>query len=167
MWGANMVKPIQMLAVCLILVCASGAAQADDYKDGEAAARRGDYATALRLLSPLAQKGLAGAQSNLGNMYYNGNGVTQDYKEAVKWYRLAADQGFAKAQSNLGAMYVQGLGVAQDYKEAVRWFRLAADQGNEGKQYNIGKAYGEGVGGIGLQRIKDLQWRNLTLVICI
>ena len=62
------------------------------YEDGDAAARRGDYATALKLLSPLAQKGLAGAQNNLGKMYLQGHGVAQDYKEAGKWFRLAADQ---------------------------------------------------------------------------
>jgi hypothetical protein len=57
MSGANMVKLIQMLAVSLILVCASGAVRAGDYEDGDAAFRRGDYATALKLLRPLAQKG--------------------------------------------------------------------------------------------------------------
>jgi hypothetical protein len=39
-----MVKLIKMLAVPLMLVCASGAARADDYEDGDAAAaaaRRG------------------------------------------------------------------------------------------------------------------------------
>jgi TPR repeat protein len=70
-----MVKLIQILAACLILVCASGAARADDYEDGIAAGRRGDYATALKLLSPLAQKGLAQAQYYLGLMYEQGEGV--------------------------------------------------------------------------------------------
>lgn len=79
-----MVKLIQMLAVSLILFCASGAARADDYKDGLAAARRGDYATALKLLSPLALKGLAWAQYELGVMYDRGEGVAQDDKEAVR-----------------------------------------------------------------------------------
>ena len=34
--------------------------------------------------------GNAGAQLNLGLMYYNGQGVPQDYAESYKWYRLAA-----------------------------------------------------------------------------
>ena len=33
------------------------------------------------------------AQSNLGLMYMEGFGVTQDFTEAVKWFRKAADQG--------------------------------------------------------------------------
>ena len=42
-----------------------------------------------------AEKGLARAQSNLGDMYANGKGVTQDYVEAIRWYRKAAKQGDA------------------------------------------------------------------------
>ena len=38
---------------------------------------------------------------NLGVLYRNGKGVSQDYKEAVKWYRKAANQGFEFAQMKL------------------------------------------------------------------
>ncbi len=41
------------------------------------------------------------AQYNLGSMYKNGLGVTQDYGEAVKWYRLAAEQGDEEAKGKL------------------------------------------------------------------
>ena len=34
-------------------------------------------------------------QKNLGTMYYNGQGVPQDYAQAAYWYRKAADQGDA------------------------------------------------------------------------
>ena len=53
-----------------------------------------------------AEKGNVDSQYNLGLMYDNGKGVTQDYKEAIKWYRLAAIQGLAEAQLNLGIMYL-------------------------------------------------------------
>jgi uncharacterized protein len=102
------------------------APDAADSKDGLAAVHRGDSATALKLLSPLAQNGHARAQFNLGAMYDQGHGVAQDYKAAVKWYRLAADQGNAWAQVKLGLMYEQGQGVAQNYVYAHMWFNLAA-----------------------------------------
>lgn len=38
------------------------------------------------------------AQHNLGNCYYKGDGVEQNYEEAVKWYRNAAKQGDSYAQ---------------------------------------------------------------------
>ena len=42
--------------------------------------------------------------STSGLMYYNGEGVPQDYQEAVSWFRLAAEQGDASAQFNLGVI---------------------------------------------------------------
>ena len=68
----------------------------------------------------------AAAQSNLGVMYANGQGVPQDYAEAVKWYRKAAEQGDAAAQYNLGLMYANGQGVPQDYVQAYKWISIAA-----------------------------------------
>ena len=61
-----------------------------DFNAGVAAYKQGDYATALREWHPLAKQGNAQAQSNLGIMYYNGQGVTQDYAQAHMWYNLAA-----------------------------------------------------------------------------
>ena len=69
---------------------------------------KGDYGTALREFKPLANKGIANAQFNLGWKYRNGKGVPQDDKTAVKWFKLAAEQGHAKSQSNLGVMYQKG-----------------------------------------------------------
>ena len=69
-------------------------------------------------------------QTNIGYMYLNGYGVTQNYQEALKWDRLAADQGNAAAEYSLDVMYGNGKGVTQDYQEALKWDRLAADQGD-------------------------------------
>src|SRR6266478_5702190 len=99
---------------------------------------RGDYATAMRLLRPVADEGNADAQWRLGHMYANGQGVPQDDATAVTWFRIAADQGYAVAQGNLGLMYVNGQGVSQDYAMAVTWFRKAADQGYTSAQANLG-----------------------------
>ena len=75
-----------------------------------------------------AEQGDAEAQFNLGNGYYNGQGVPQDHAEAARWYRKAAEQGLAAAQVNLGFMYHNGQGVPQDDAEAARWSRKAAEQ---------------------------------------
>ena len=78
------------------------------------------------MVSLAADKGNANAEGNLGYVYENGWGVSQDYAEAAKWYRKAADQGIADAQANLGAMYELGNGVLQDYVLAYMWLNLAA-----------------------------------------
>jgi TPR repeat protein len=46
-------------------------------EDGETAYQRGDYATVLRLVRPLANQGVAHAQVGLGVMYALGQGVPQ------------------------------------------------------------------------------------------
>ncbi|HIN88364.1 MAG TPA: sel1 repeat family protein [Nitrospinaceae bacterium] len=51
----------------------------------------------------------------MGQLYYEGHGVPQDFGEAIKWYRLSAEQKHPLAQHNLRAMYFEGRGVPQDY----------------------------------------------------
>src|SRR5664280_1687320 len=85
---------------------------------------------AFEKLMPLAKQGNALAQYMVGEMYYKGEGVTQDYTSAAKWYRKAAEQGYAPAQYSLGLMYREGRGIPQDYAEAAKWYRKAAEQGN-------------------------------------
>jgi len=115
-------------------------------EDALDAAERSDYATAIRLWRPLADKGEVEAQYNLGGMYDKGQGVTRDYAIAVSWFRKAADQGFAAAQLSLGIMYENGLGVPQDFTTAVSWYRRAAGQGNTAAQLNLGVMYDNGWG---------------------
>jgi len=111
------------------------------FEDGVAAYERGDFATAFRLMKPLAEKGNAMAQHNLGVMYDYGRGIPQDYTKAYTWYRRAADQGFPEAQHNLGLMYYYGQGVSRDFGEAARWYRRAAEQGMADSQVNLGLMY--------------------------
>lgn len=78
----------------------------------------------------LAEQGDADAQFNLGLMYYNGQGVLQDYEEAVKWCILAAEQGYAKAQLSLGKMYYYGKSVTPNCSRAYMWLNVCAANGD-------------------------------------
>jgi hypothetical protein len=114
--------------------------------DGVAALERGDYATALELLQPLAESGDAAAQYHLGLMFYKGHGVPLDIVGGVRWIQAAAEQGLGIAQFVLGSRYYAGEGVPQDYAEAARWWRLSAEQGLAGAQVLLGFAYRSGAG---------------------
>jgi TPR repeat protein len=76
-----------------------GSAVAGPLEDGTAAIRHGDYTRALRLAEPLAERGDAEAQYNLGFMYAVGQGVRQDFVRAYMWLDLAAAQGYPDAIS--------------------------------------------------------------------
>jgi hypothetical protein len=68
-----------LLGLCLPL-----AAVSDDYDDGIAAYRKGDYKTALVKLTNLARSGDSFAQNLVGQMHDNGQGTVQNYREAVR-----------------------------------------------------------------------------------
>jgi len=93
-----------------------------------------------------AKRGDAEAQCNLGAIYYQGLGVSQDYAAAVNWFRKAAIQGNAIAQYSLGQCYSEGSGVAKDMGEAAKWWRRAAEQGYADAESNLGVAYEKGWG---------------------
>ena len=96
---------------------------------GRSEQKMGKESAVVQMLRKAAEQGLPVAQCDLGNSYYNGEGVEQDKAEAVRWYRKAAEQGVASAQFNLGVCYYNGKGVEQDKQEAVKWFRKAAAKG--------------------------------------
>ena len=136
-----------LLSNAAVAVVLSASVRAGDLEDGLAAYRNQDYRTAMRFLRPLADKGKSNAQYDVGLMYANGQGVSQNFAIAATWYRKAADQGDGDAMTNLGFMYEHGQGVQQDYEEAIQWYQKAAEQGNAVAQFNLGASYANGLGG--------------------
>jgi len=63
---------MKRIVVLLVALTLCGQAWARPFEDASAAFDRGDYATALRLIRPLAEKGDPDAQINLGNMCFDG-----------------------------------------------------------------------------------------------
>src|SRR5262249_7972656 len=88
-----------------IVILLSGLSYAQESVAVLVLSARNGNATALRLLTALAQKGDVDSQGNLGVMYYSGDGVPKDLALAMFWLRKAADQGSAQAQLKLGHMY--------------------------------------------------------------
>jgi uncharacterized protein len=149
------------LLILLISASSADPASGGPFDDGIAAYERGDYATAFRLMKPLAEQGDAKSQHNLGVMYDYGRGVPQDNTKAVKWYRRAAGQGIPEAQHNLGLMYENGQGVPQSDTEAVKWYRRAAGQGIPEAQVNLGIMYYNGRG-VPQDCVLAHMWLNLA-----
>lgn len=118
------------VALVALVLCLATPVHATEMSEAVAAYRSGDFARAHEGFLPLATAGDPRAQTILGIMYANGEGVPQDSTEAARWYRLAAQAGYASAQYNLGVLLERGEGVAQDRAAALRWYRLAADQGH-------------------------------------
>ena len=80
-------------AVAAMVLSFANPVVAGPLEDANAAIKRRDYATAVRLIRPLAEQGNANAQYDLGTFYDNGLGVPQDKVRAYMWFSLSAAQG--------------------------------------------------------------------------
>lgn len=116
------------------------------YQEGEKYYNKKDYERAVKWYRKAAGQGHAEAQSKLGDMYYDGQGIENDYYKAVEWYRKAAEQGLVWPQFRLGWMYDEGLGVSQDYSKSMEYYQKAVKQGYAMAQNNLGVMYLDGKG---------------------
>lgn len=127
---------------CAALACIAAAPPAaaapgtNPVKAGVDAWERKDFTGAVRAWRPLADKGDADAQFNMGQAYKLGRGVPSDLKIAQSWYQKAAQQGHDQAQANLGLLLFQN---GKQF-EAMPWIRKAADRGDARAQYVLGTA---------------------------
>ena len=104
------------------------------------------YKLAEQSYRKAAEGGDVSAQCNLGLMFYNGEGVIQDFKEAFRWLNKAAMRGNRSSQYYLGNCFSRAQGVSQDYMEAANWYRKAAERGEAKAQYELGYMYKKGIG---------------------
>ncbi|TXH68299.1 MAG: sel1 repeat family protein [Thiothrix sp.] len=129
---------------------------------GLAAYQAGNYALAFKKLQPLAEQGNSSAQTTLGILYLQGQGVTQSNAEALKWLQLAVKQGNALAQANLGNMYLEGRGVEPSAQQALSLFQQAAAQGSALGQYNLGVLNYQGSSNLAQSYTEAAKWFHLA-----
>src|SRR3954469_17946438 len=98
---------------------------AQSVKAGIEAWQRADYTAAVAIWRPLAEKGDADAQFNLGQAYRLGRGVTINLGAAKTWFERAANSGHLDAQTTLGLLLFQN----GDQAEGLKWLKQAAEQG--------------------------------------
>jgi len=89
-----------------------------------------DYSVAVGPLEEMANSGLPEAQSLLGRLYAEGNGLERDFLASMELFRSAAAQGDADGLYYLGYSYLHGSGVEVDRMQALAYFILAADRGH-------------------------------------
>ena len=67
----------------------------------------------------------------LGGLYYQGQGVRQDYKKAAQLLQKACDGGIAASCGFLGSLYETGYGVRQNNITAKELYGKACDMGSQ------------------------------------
>jgi hypothetical protein len=154
---------------------------ADQLEDAKTAFDNKDYERAYELLAPLAQAGHAEAQTRLGAMYVNGQGVEQDFTLGFSWIMKAGAQGYETARRiafklcldlvnqgdttvmyNLGYMCLNGWGGEYDTHVCLGWLENAGKIGHEKSSKMLAKIYTEGLYGMTPDEEKANYWSNLS-----
>lgn len=116
--------------------------RAQTVTQGIEAWQRSDYAKAVAIWIPLATKGDADAQFNLGQAYRLGRGVETNLATAQTWFERAANQGHVDAATTLGLLLFQN----GDLASGLKWLKKAADQGEPRAMLVYGTALFNGDG---------------------
>lgn len=107
---------------------------------------------AYKYFKNAAEKGLAKAQCNLGNMLlYGEDGVKQDVKSAFHWLAKSEKGGYEQATYNLGFCYYYGWGTEQNFEKAKQYFEKNINVGDPRILTCLGCIFMEGING----RYKD------------
>jgi len=158
---------LRHLVAAAAFVVLSAPLSAQSVKAGIEAWQRADYGAAVAIWRPLAERGDADAQFNLGQAYRLGRGVPINLSQAKTWFERAAGTGHLDAETTLGLLLFQNGEQAQ----GLKWLRQAAEQGEPRAMlvygtalYNgdgitqdraLGYAYVSRAAGIGLAPAKD------------
>src|SRR6476620_9841585 len=113
------------LVAAVLAAALAAPLSAQSVKAGIDAWQRADYAAAVSIWRPLAERGDADAQFNLGQAYRLGRGVTINLGAAQTWFERAATSGHLDAQTTLGLLLFQN----GNQSEGIKWLRKAAEQG--------------------------------------
>lgn len=99
------------------------------YETGSFGMKR-DIDNALRIYQELVDEKDPLAILRLGQLYFLGENIPQDYELAFHYYSALANAGDATAQFVIGDMYQRGLHVQRDSAMAREWFKTAAEKGH-------------------------------------
>lgn len=103
--------------------------QEQRYLLASAALADGNTGLALAAFQALAEEGMTEAAFNLGQIYYNGQGVPQDHARAVRYFQRAVNGGHPYAQFIMAQFYQRGFLVEHNPIWAIALMRGAAEGG--------------------------------------
>jgi hypothetical protein len=166
------------LLLCFVFPIVSNA---DQLEDAKAAIENKEFKKAQELLTPLAINNNAEAQTLLGALYINGQGVEKDETKGLSLIMKAATQGYgparqralnlhvdlakqgdATAMYNVGYMCLHGWGGEQDANECLEWLETSAKLGHTRSAKVLSSIYTKGSFGITPDKEEASYWRNMV-----
>jgi uncharacterized protein len=144
-------RGLTVVAICLVLACASGQAQtitagldaAAWFEKGmnalEGSSATGSGANAIDYFRRSSDLGFAPAQVVLGYLYETGRNTTADPHEALEWYQKAARQDDPLAQWLVGREIYLGEVPPRDLNQAASWLEKSSAHDDPFAEYLLGK----------------------------
>lgn len=137
---------MQKIVIVLIFIIFYGLNLfAGDFELGVDAFRKSDFLNAIELFSKACDEENMKACHNLGVIYTNGYGTTQNYNKAFELFNKACEGRNKNACYSLGVLYQDGKGIQQDYLKASEMYEKTCNRGDAvvcgilGNMYNEGK----------------------------
>jgi uncharacterized protein len=97
------------------------------FTEGSELFEAGERSRSLKLFRRAADMGSIEAQTMLGNIYDEGDGVKESFATARYWYKRAVVRGCPEAAYNLGISYLNRANT----RWAVYWLNIAKTQGDD------------------------------------
>lgn len=132
------------------------------YQEGQAAPK--DLAYAAECYEKGLPSGSIGCRNRLGAMYFDGNGVIQDYNRGITLITEAYEKGNNWGLVYLAKAHFYGYGAPRDYQKAREFLEKVTWESSE-KDYMLGVIYARGLGVLedikkGAEYLKKAQGRE-------
>ncbi len=150
----QIITGLHVLCACLLLLAAAKASAGAP--EAMSALKQGDYDTAYREFSALAEQGDTKAMITIGMFFYEGDGFPQDYRKAMDWFHRAMVLGNGDGYNNIGVMFRDGKGVEVNRAIAYDLFLIVhmAGMGSQGTQTRANRNLRREVRELGEDQIK-------------
>jgi hypothetical protein len=118
------------VSVFYSLIAYSVEARIKEIDEGLLDYRLGYHESAIRRLTPYANKKNPDVMFWVASLHHRGKGTKKNLHRAADLYSKAAYLGNTDAQNNLALLYRDGFGVKKDTVKAHAWFSIAAMSNN-------------------------------------
>lgn len=114
-------------------------------------------AEAFKWFMRASELGLTDAIGDVGNLYKDGNGITQDINKAIEYYKKSIARGCGWAAKNMAEIYEYGNNVEKNDQKAFEWYKKAAELGNVDAMNSVALCYHNG-NGTKVNKEKTFEW---------
>ena len=114
-------------------------------EDAKAHVSKQEYDQATKILKQLISQDNKDALLFMGELYYNGVGVSKSYKKAIDCFEKSeCGDGYLR----LAVMYAYGYGCNKNFDKAMEYWNKGAELGNAVCEYQLAMVYINGIAGI-------------------